>query len=431
MFVQLAVLMAVPELSRLAIGGAWLAETAITLATLVTVSIMPMRDPWMDDHGIAVPFATPDNRHRSPEDNFSLWNWMTVAWMAPLISVACKRQLDPTDVWLLPYQFQHERLHRLFREIKGSVTLRIFKANGPDLLISIGLGILESATNLLPILFLKELLAALEHEEPKVRVAVIYAVLTLAANLIGAQSGVFSIWFTRRCYERSRGEMITMIYEKTLRRKAFSVPGRTNKAAEDGGKDDTNKDDHQAGGPALDPASTGKILNLMRNDVYEVAQRFWEFPSLVVKPLNFVLSLILVWHLLGPASLLGILVLILAQAFNGLVVRILVSWETKRRSVTDLKLQVTTQFIETIRHLRWYDWQEKWLDEILTQRQKELYYRVVTALLGKAISVVNLLAAAFFPVAAFYAYTVLGGKPLTVDIAFPYVFLSRLRVPEF
>ncbi|KAI7051007.1 hypothetical protein KC352_g45712, partial [Hortaea werneckii] len=32
---------------------------------------------------------------------------------------------------------------------------------------------------------------------------------------------------------------------------------------------------------AKEPASMGKILNLMRNDVYEVAQRFWEFQSLI------------------------------------------------------------------------------------------------------------------------------------------------------
>ena len=41
--------------------------------------------------------------------------------------------------------------------------------------------------------------------------AVTFAILALLVRLVAAQSGVFSLWFCRRCYERSRGEMITML----------------------------------------------------------------------------------------------------------------------------------------------------------------------------------------------------------------------------
>ena len=49
--------------------------------------------------------------------------------------------------------------------------------------------------------------------------AITYALLSLLVRLIASQSSVFNLWFSRRCYERSRGEMITMLYEKTLSRK--------------------------------------------------------------------------------------------------------------------------------------------------------------------------------------------------------------------
>lgn len=50
-----------------------------------------------------------------------------------------------------------------------------------------------------------------------------YATLTLIVELIANQTDIFALWFQRRSYERSRGEMITMLYEKSLSRKVVSV----------------------------------------------------------------------------------------------------------------------------------------------------------------------------------------------------------------
>jgi hypothetical protein len=58
------------------------------------------------------------------------------------------------------------------------------------------------------------------------RAALNYAVLSLVVRLIAAQSSVFTLWYGRRAYERSRGEMITMLYEKTLSRKVVSVSSK-------------------------------------------------------------------------------------------------------------------------------------------------------------------------------------------------------------
>lgn len=50
-----------------------------------------------------------------------------------------------------------------------------------------------------------------------------FAILTLVVRLVATQSSVFSSWYSRRCYERSRGEMLTMLHEKTLSRKKYST----------------------------------------------------------------------------------------------------------------------------------------------------------------------------------------------------------------
>ncbi|KAL1861651.1 hypothetical protein Daus18300_008767 [Diaporthe australafricana] len=412
LLVQLVMFSTILQIFSTAALLLWGVEAVIPLVSIIFIFNMPQRDPLLNSEDICAPYSTPTDKLRSPEDAFTLWQWMSVSWMSPIVKTGCQRQLHDEDVWTLPLAFQHSRLHRLFRDVKGSVLARVFKVNAPDLIITTLMGILESICSLVPVVFLKQLLSALEGEHPNRSVALVYGVFILLARLIGAQSGVFNLWFCRRAYERSRGEMITMIYEKTLMRKAFTFPSDVDES-------DSEEKKNKVEAADSGPASMGKILNLMRNDVYEIAQRFWEFSNLVTKPMNFVLTIVLIWKILGPAALGGVLLILFAQFLNIFIIRFLVSWERARRAVTDGKLQITSQFVEAIRHLRWYNWQDKWLGGILASRQKELRYRVIVNLLSKAVAATNKISAYFFPVAAFYAYTIIGGHPLRIDVAFP------------
>jgi ABC-type multidrug transport system fused ATPase/permease subunit len=150
-----------------------------------------------------------------------------------------------------------------------------------------------------------------------------------------------------------------------------------------------------------------------------VLTRFWESSSLTATPLGLIFSAILIWRLIGWPCLIGVLAVLIAQAINVLIARALIRWERVRRVATDSKLQILSQFVEAIRHLRWYGWQEAWLTQIMEARQHELNLRVTTSLWNILINFTNTFASGMFPVAAFYAYTYWAGQPLRVDIAFP------------
>lgn len=139
----------------------------------------------------------------------------------------------------------------------------------------------------------------------------------------------------------------------------------------------------------------------------------------MTKPLGFVISLVLIWRLVGWSSLVGILTVLLAQFINVFVTRALIRWEKLRRLATDVRLQVSSEFVEALRHLRWYGWQGHWLQRIMKSRQHELNLRIITGLWSILISFTNAFASAMFPVTVFYAYTKLAGQPLRIDIAFP------------
>ena len=153
----------------------------------------------------------------------TLWQWMTVSWMSPLIKIGSRRQLNDEDVWLLGYEFQHRQLHDTFRELKGSVLRRLIRANWIDLALLSGLAILELTANYSIPFLLQQLLRAMDVIDRTKRPAITFALLSLLARLVATQSSVFSLWFGRRCYERSRGEMITMLYEKSLNRKIIGA----------------------------------------------------------------------------------------------------------------------------------------------------------------------------------------------------------------
>lgn len=97
--------------------------------------LMPFREASAVTPSTSAVGQQPSSQSRSPEDNLRLWQFLSVSWLAPLLSVGKERQLNETDVWSLPFEFQHQRLHDCFSQLKGSVLGRLLQANGIDVLI--------------------------------------------------------------------------------------------------------------------------------------------------------------------------------------------------------------------------------------------------------------------------------------------------------
>jgi ABC-type multidrug transport system fused ATPase/permease subunit len=296
----------------------------------------------------------------------------------------------------------------------------------------------------------------MESESRRKQVAMIYALLLWAARFVAAQTSMLSMWYGRRCYERSRGEMIMMVYDKALSRKAVigldkkeatedsETNGNTDPASEPADK--TKKKDSAiyklfkellTGQKATEaviegPASTGKVLNIVRGDIYEISARFYEIESLIKAPVGLIFAICLIWRLMGPSSFLAILVVLTANAVTAGLSKIQASWRQRKKMATDARLNANSQYIEVLRHLRWYSWQDSWLKNVMAARRHELDIKIVLMALNITIYFFNVLASTLFPVVAFAAYTVLAGKPLRIDIIFPALQLfnalqSRLR----
>lgn len=113
------------------------------IGAIAIILNMPLRQTSMPNEKISPAFSPPTSALRSPEDNLTMWQYMTVSWMSPLIRLGRERQLNDEDVWGLGYEFQHRLLHDSFRELKGTVLSRLIQANALDLGIISVLAIIE------------------------------------------------------------------------------------------------------------------------------------------------------------------------------------------------------------------------------------------------------------------------------------------------
>jgi hypothetical protein len=96
---------------------------------------MPMNPPTYDVQNIGEIGATASDEFRSPEDNLKLWQWLTVSWLSPLISVGKTRLINESDVWTLPLSFQHGPLIDAMKLLRGSLLGRVIRANAIDIIL--------------------------------------------------------------------------------------------------------------------------------------------------------------------------------------------------------------------------------------------------------------------------------------------------------
>lgn len=172
-------------------------------------------------------------------------------------------------------------------------------SNSLDLIIDLSLELWSAVIGFVPPFALQEILSALEDlGDDRRSTAYGWALVTFLAHLSFAQKDLLQSWHTRRCYERTRGQLFCALHYKALKRQ--DVSGKI-----------THEDDEQGS------ADLGKIVNLMqsvpsikgrdfitiftdncltRGDTYAVSQRFWEFSGIFASPIRLVIALVFLYR---------------------------------------------------------------------------------------------------------------------------------------
>ncbi|KIJ66220.1 hypothetical protein HYDPIDRAFT_26589 [Hydnomerulius pinastri MD-312] len=359
----------------------------------------------------------PSSDLSSPEDDANLWSWCTVSFVEPLLDLAWKRTLNETDVWSLSPFFQHKNLFTKYLKYHAhhpqhSLLRFLLVSNSLDLLLDLALELWGAVVGFVPAYALRMILSALENPTPEsLSTAKLWAFITFLAHLSFAQVDLFKNWHTRRCYERTRGQLFCALHYKALRRRDVS------------GKVANDTDDETS-------ADLGKIVNLMQGDAYAVAQRFWDFAALFSSPVRLVIALVFLYRVLGWSAISGVIVVTVAYILNYPLatynIRITrASWKAK-----DRRMGIVNELLQNIRFLKFYGWENQWANSARQSREAELRWRVKENVVDTVISFIWTWIPSATALATFSWYTLFEKEQLTVAKAFTAVALfSQLQEP--
>ncbi|KAF5026676.1 hypothetical protein F66182_1225 [Fusarium sp. NRRL 66182] len=406
------------------------------LAILV-IGNMPLRHPFWDSSDIGSARIAPSNHVRSPEDNLSLFQFWTMRWVNPLADIAGKREIAVEDVWQLPYEFQHWKLYTVFRTLKGKLLPCLIEANGLDLFIGTSTGIVERVAEVSNLRLTSKLYQALDKNDPAE--AGLWCIVILAIDTIRQISRTTSGWYSRKAYERSRGETFIGLFGKLLTR---AVPGSemTEKDPSAGVGDGhahpsgrsgrvskffnkccgrVKKTQHPSKNTPDHQASNAKVVNLIRGDTYEISQRFWEFPRVVATPIKVIVTIYYLIDIMGWPSCVGFGFMVLFLVCNSLLVGQVIQLERQRTAHSDRRAQAVAHFVEASRPLKLNGWTSSWRDRILRFRDVEMRKRLHISFVNAAISTVNVFGGAVYPFASICLYTLILGRGLPNDVIWP------------
>ncbi|KAG2022883.1 ATP-binding cassette transporter [Coprinopsis cinerea AmutBmut pab1-1] len=348
---------------------------------------------------------TPSSELTCPEDDVTLWTWSSFSFVEPIIKVASKRTLQESDVWNLSPFFLHKNifakcLKYRARHPNHSLLRFLIVSNSLDLIIDISLELVGAVIGFVSPYALQQILTALGQNDPQTRQkAFFWVMMTLFANLALASMKLFRGWHTRRCYERTRGQLFCAIHYKALKR--VEISGHVTKEGDEESK-----------------AELGKITNLMRGDTYAIAQRFWDIAALFSAPVRFGIAVVFLYRVLGWSSLMAIVVVIMTALLNIPLGKFGISIHRASYKVMDKRMKLVNEFLQNIRFLKFYGWEYDWSDKTEKTREEELRWRVKTNLVSVVMSFIWTWMPSATALTCFLCYTIVAGEKLTVAKAF-------------
>ncbi|KAG5988436.1 hypothetical protein E4U52_006582 [Claviceps spartinae] len=410
-----------------------ISRVTLALVAVIAIGNMPLRDPAWGTDDIGNSKLPPSHHVRSPEDNLTLFKFWTVTWVYSLAKVGQRKEITVEDVWQLPLDFQHTRLYLAFRELRGKLLPCLIEANGLDLFIATVFAVADAVAEVTNVRLTARLYNALDSGSPTE--ANFWCIVMLGLDLVRQISKTTSTWYSRKAYERSRGETFIALFGKLLTR---AVPGSdaTEKGPEEDYVNDALTQPTTTGrpwygiccwpkrkarnpNPQQTPASNAKVVNLVRGDTYEISQRFWDFPTLVAQPIKVIITIYYLIDIMGWPSCVGFGLMALFMATNSLLMRKVVQLERSRTSHSDKRAQAVAHFVEASRSLKLNGWTSSWSARIMKFRAMEMLKRLQIARVSAVISTTNIAGGAAYPFASIWLFTLVLHRGLPNDVIWP------------
>ena len=124
----------------------------------------------------------------------------------------------------------------------------------------------------------------------------------------------------------------------------------------------------------LEATLSGNIINLVSNDAQKIEKSLYSVGYMLLAPLEIMISLLILWHLIGWKALVGAAFLIVLVACQMLMARKAAKLREKAATFTDKRLVVMNEIISGIRAVKMHVWEWNFMDIVRNLRR---YYILV------------------------------------------------------
>ncbi|KAG2178689.1 hypothetical protein INT44_001842 [Umbelopsis vinacea] len=376
-----------------------------------------------------------DGRPIQLSETNSLFGKVTFLWTYSIVQLAqIGRQLENDD---LPTLQPSHRAQVLFQNIKKSRGMRIMNRllliNWRTIAVQMTATAVASVLRYAPPYIMNRILVLLttmekgETERDQVAMAAGYGYITLLF--------VFSMtheWFDMRIYHNgmlsdlgSRGSLFVELYLKALKRRDITSPPKNTSIAN---SNNTNKDSNN---PAekKNTNSVGSIVNLMSTDTIRIGNFGGMVHEFVRSPVELCVAIALLYQLLGNSCFLGLLILVFTLPLNHYA-SIMISLSQRGLMQTrDHRVGTTTEIVQGIRQVKFFAWESRWGERIMSQRSEELDQIWKIAVARMIFNIIWQGTPIFVSVISLWSYTIIAGNELTAATAFTALLVfEELRV---
>ncbi|KAF2237628.1 ABC multidrug transporter-like protein [Viridothelium virens] len=410
----------------------------------------------------------PKERLPSREQNANILSILTFQWISPLMRIGYQRPLEPNDIWLVNPDRSVDVLaaklsasfdKRVERGAKRPLVGALYETFKFEFVLGGCCQLLSSIVQVVSPFTLKYLIKFAQEAWNAQHSG------TPAPSLGRGLGLVFAIWIMQiiqsTCTNQflyrgmvnggqARSVMITVIFDKAMKLsgrakaggKALEEPPQDIKPDSEEerkwykkmlGKDPKKKKGQPdiAKGVSGDGRGwgNGRIINLMSTDTYRIDQASGMFHMIWTSPVAILLTLALLLVNLTYSALAGFGLLVISMPILGRTIRSLFKRRMRINKVTDQRVSLTQEILQSVRFVKYFGWETSFLDRIKRIRDREIRSIQVLLAIRNGINAVSMSMPIFASMLSFITYSlsqhVLNPAPIFSSLA----LFNSLRLP--
>lgn len=359
----------------------------------------------------------------SPERSVSVLNFLLYSWINPLMNQVFKeKNLTMLQIWGLRDDDYAYIVLRSFEDFKCSFSFanKLFLYFTDLFAIQAICTVAESFLMFAPTYFLKKILEYVQApDDYPTSLAWFYLFLMFFLRLIYTLCFGVALFSGRRICIRMKAIIIGEIYSKGLRRRIAVSTSKPSKNADDEDKEEVKE-----------ARDLGGIINLMSVDAFKVSEICGYFNYFISGALSASIAIIFLYQLLGWSALVGAIAIVALLPVNYKISILVGDLQKKILGITDKRIQKLNESLQSIRIIKFFTWELKFLQSIMDVRSEELSALKRRCLVSVGGNFLSFLIPTFVTILSFGCYIFIEGRSLTTPVAFTSLSLfNLLRIP--